>query len=320
MTQDQSEGALSRPLTSHERFLEATSTLHAALRAALHITGHHDLLTAADAFADAVVRHSGGTPAGDVRDEALIGVLRDYADGLEAQARRLARDLAETPEAEMLKLSTPDQSPTPRRARAGSTSPPVIPPDAWVRLRRPFRFDEVELIDLRTAAGAGRGTATPVATTDALLARLDAVVGPGAWSVRFDPLGGDHAVTAKATVTIDGHDADATRDGFGQGPSLQAALEPLSAPRSASSASDAASTAKRPSPWTSTKPAPSSTPTHSGKRWSRPCRRPRAGPQTCSVREARLATLDVGANHEIRKKTASIPRPSFFRSAYQLSD
>ena len=223
MPQDQPEGALPRPLPSHERFLEATSTLHAALRAALHITGHHDLLTAADAFADAVVRHSGGTPAGDVRDEALIGVLRDYADGLEAQARRLARDLAETPEAEMLKLSTPDQSPTPRRARAGSTSPPVIPPDAWVRLRRPFRFDEVELIDLRTAAGAGRGTATPVATTDALLARLDAVVGPGAWSVRFDPLGGDHAVTAKATVTIAGHDADATRDGFGQGPSLQAA-------------------------------------------------------------------------------------------------
>ena len=222
MSQDRPEGAPARPLPPHERFHEATSTLHAALRAALHLTGHHDLLRAADSFADAVIRHSGGSPADEVGDEALMGVLRDYAEDLEAQAQRLARDSIEMPAAQTLRLGVLGPVATPHPPGTGGANPRALAPDAWERLRRPFRFDEVELVDIRVDAGARRGTATPVATTDALLARLDEVVGPGGWSVRFDPAGGSHTATAKATVAIAGFDG-AIRDGFGHGPSLQAA-------------------------------------------------------------------------------------------------
>ena len=80
--------------------------------------------------------------------------------------------------------------------------------DAWSRLRQKFRFDDVELIDVRVDRDQSYGTATVVVTEAAIIARLDQEAGPAHWNLAYEHLGPSGL---RCRLSLFG----AHRDGFG---------------------------------------------------------------------------------------------------------
>ncbi len=80
--------------------------------------------------------------------------------------------------------------------------------DAWSRLRQKFRFEDVELIDVRVDRDQSYGTATVVVSEAALQARLDREAGPAHWNLAYEHLG-PSGVWCRLSLF------EAYRDGFG---------------------------------------------------------------------------------------------------------
>ena len=70
-------------------------------------------------------------------------------------------------------------------AEAPSKLPGEIPFTVWDVLRGPFDRCDVRLVDVQMDAKYGRGLARPVVSEDALISRLNTVLGPEGWSVEF---------------------------------------------------------------------------------------------------------------------------------------
>ena len=70
-----------------------------------------------------------------------------------------------------------------------SKLPGEIPLTVWDVLRGPFDRSDVRLIDVQVDPKHGRGLARPVASEDALITRLNTVLGPEGWSVEYSTEG-----------------------------------------------------------------------------------------------------------------------------------
>lgn len=177
--------------TFPEELSDAKAALHGAALAVLLHLDHPAVQDAAEAYATRVVSSY---------DEDVATALEAYEDEVRAQAQQFAAEFRHSLYARALRQLGQQ---TWRGAEC-----PLQDDEQWAELQRPFTFHEVQLAGLEIDPVTRGGIAHPVFDVEALRSRLDEVVGPGGWQLKFD-LRGKSPV--KATLTI----AGTSRDGFG---------------------------------------------------------------------------------------------------------
>ena len=189
--------------TTNDPLDHAKADLHAATRAVLQRLQAPHARQAERDLARAVY---------DRLDAATQAALRHYDDDVEARARLQA--------GVTLPYGPRDRGglvPLPARASADPLSAPLSA-EAWARLRRPFRFDDVQYTGLAADPELGYGTLNPILDLAALRDRLDEVLGPEGWGLRYTSVAGG---LVKVTLRI----GPAEREGFGEGNAWEAAAQ-----------------------------------------------------------------------------------------------
>ena len=187
-------------LPRDEHFTEATSDVHVAILAGLY---HLDIPQVSNRIAALVDRLIGEF------DGSLYSILKEYNNDLSARSTQMAHILKDWPESKALRRLGKELT---NKEQEGS----IFSLGKWADLCRPFRYDEIELTNIRVDSQAGTGSARPIICFDALIRRLDESAGRSEWSVHFDWVDKDHI---KASLNVLG----ATREGFGTG------VDPMSA-------------------------------------------------------------------------------------------
>ena len=108
--------------------------------------------------------------------------------------------------------SAPEEPEAPSE-EAPSKLPGEIPFTVWDALRGPFDRCDVRLLDVQTDPKHGRGLARPVVSEDALISRLNTVLGPEGWSVEFTTEGPE---TCRCRLYIGSAFRDAIAEGSGR--------------------------------------------------------------------------------------------------------